>query len=153
MAPWWNSWWWNLPTRLYPISSRPPLPEKRRGVILYVKSNLLPQRVLLPPTTPSSLYVSLFACELLFNTELSIIALVYCSPNTPPPDNRSLICTLETIISRRPDCVVLGDFNRPKVNWVSNAAPPNTVNSQLLEFCSDSLLHQRVLTLKRFPLS
>ncbi len=114
--------------------------QKRGGVILYVKSNLLPQRVLHPPTTPSSLYVSLIACELLFNTEPSIIALVYRSPNTPPPDNISLICTLETIISRRPDRVVLGDFNRPKVNWVSNAASPNTVNSQLLDFCSDSLL-------------
>ncbi len=31
MAAWWNSWWWNLPTRLHTISSRPPFPEKRRG--------------------------------------------------------------------------------------------------------------------------
>ncbi len=104
-----------------------PSHQNRGGVILYVKSNLLPQSVLLPPTTPSSLCVSLIACELLFNTEPSIIALVYRSPNTPPHDNISLICTLETIISRRPDCVVLGDFNRLKVNWASNTAPPNTV--------------------------
>ncbi len=32
-----------------------PSHKKEGGVILYVKSNLLPQRVLLPPTTPSSL--------------------------------------------------------------------------------------------------
>ncbi len=36
-----------------------PFQKKGGDVILYVKSNLLPQRVLLPPTTPSSLYVSL----------------------------------------------------------------------------------------------
>ncbi len=90
--------------------------KKGRGVILYVKSNLLPQLVLLPPTTHSSLYVSLIVCELLFNTEPSTIAVVYRSPSTPPPDNISLICTLDTIISRRSDCIVLGDFNCPKVN-------------------------------------
>ncbi len=58
------------------------LPIKKGGVILYVTSNLLPQRVLLPSATPSSLYV--IVCELLFNIEPSIIALVYRSPNTPP---------------------------------------------------------------------
>ncbi len=34
----------------------------------------------------------------------------------------------------------------PRVNWASNAAPPNTVDFQLLNICSDSLLHQRVLS-------
>ncbi len=111
-----------------------------------VKSNLLPQIGLLPPTTPSSLYASLIVCDLLFNTEPSTIAVVYRSPSTPPPDNISLICTLDAIISRRSDCIVLGDFNCPKVNWSSNTAPPNTVDSQLLNFCPDSLLYQCVLT-------
>ncbi len=61
--------------------------KKGGGVIFYVKSNLLPKRVLLPlPTTTSSLYVSLIVCDLLFNTEPSTIALVYRSPSTPPPD-------------------------------------------------------------------
>ncbi len=72
--------------------------KKGGGVILYVTSNLLPQRVLLPFTTPSSLYVSVIVCELLFNTEPSIIALVYRSPSTPPPDDISLICTLDTLV-------------------------------------------------------
>ncbi len=59
------------------------LPRKKGvDVILYVKSNLLPQRGLLPPTTPSSLYVSLIVCDLLFNTEPSTIAVVYRSPST-----------------------------------------------------------------------
>ncbi len=51
-----------------------PSQKKGGGVILYVESNLLPQRVVLPPTTPSSLYVSLIVCDLLFNTEPSTIA-------------------------------------------------------------------------------
>ncbi len=103
--------------------------KKGGGVIIYVKSNLLPQHVRLPPPTPTSLYVSLIVCELLFNTEPSIITPVYRSANTPPPEYIFLICKLETIISRRPDCVVLGDFNCPNVNWVSNTTPPNTVDS------------------------
>ncbi len=89
-------------------------------------------------------------CELLLNTEPSTIALIYRSPGTPPPDNISLICTLDTIISRRSDFIVLGDFNCPKVNWASTSAPPNTSDSKLLKFCSDSLLHQCVLTPTRF---
>ncbi len=56
------------------------LPRKNEGrVILYVKSNLLPKRVLLSTTIPSSLYVSLMVCELLFNAEPSTTALVYLS--------------------------------------------------------------------------
>ncbi len=90
-----------------PFFVKTVLPRKKGGeVILYVKSNLLPQRVLLPPTTPSSLYVSLIVCDLFFNTEPSTIAVVYRSPRAPPPDNISLICTLDTIISHRSDCVV-----------------------------------------------
>ncbi len=91
-----------------------------------------------------------FVCDLLFNTEPSTIAVVYRSPSIPPPDNISLICTLDTIISRRSDCILLGDFNCPKVNWASNAAPPNKVDSQLLNFYSVSLLHQCVLNPTRF---
>ncbi len=134
-----------------PYFAKTALPRKKgEGVILCVKSNLLPQRVLLPPTTPSSPYVSLIVCEQLLNTEPLTIAIVYRSPSTPPPENISLICTLDTIISCQSDCIVLGDFNCLKVNRVSNTAQPNTVDSQLLNFCSDSLLHQRVLTPTRF---
>ncbi len=106
--------------------------------------------MLLPSTTPSSLYVSLIVCELLFNIEPPIVVLVYRNPNTPPPDNISLICTLKAINSCRYDYVVLGDFNCPKVNWVSNTAPPKTVDSKLLNFCPDSLLHQCSITPTRF---
>ncbi len=55
-----------------PYLVKTALPKKRGVVILYVISNLLPQRVLLPPTTPSSLYVSLIVCDLLFNTTLQL---------------------------------------------------------------------------------
>ncbi len=105
---------------------------------------------MLPPITPSSLYSSLIVCELLFNYRPSVIALVYSSPNSPPPDNISPVYTLETIISHRSDCVVLGGFNCPKVNWVSNTAPPKAVDSQLLNFCSDSFFRQCVFTPTRF---
>ncbi len=106
---------------------------------------------MLPPsTTPSSLYVSLIVCELLFNIVPSIIVLVYRSPNTPSLGNIYLICTPEAINSCRSNCAVLGDFNCPKFNWVSNTAPPKTVDSQLLSFCSDSLLRQCILTPTRF---
>ncbi len=78
-----------------PYFVKTALPRKKgRGVILYVKSNLLPQRVLLPLTTPSSLYASLIVSELLFNIEPSIIALVYRRPNTPPPDTYPLFVHL-----------------------------------------------------------
>ncbi len=41
---------------------------------------------------------------------------------------------------------MLGDLNCPKVSWTSKTAPPNAGDSQLLNFCSDSLLHQCALT-------
>ncbi len=85
-----------------------------------------------------------------YNIEPSIIVLVYRSPNTPSLDNIYLICTPKAINSCRSNCAVLGGFNCPKLNWVSNTAPPKTVDSQLLNFCSDSLLHQCILTPTRF---
>ncbi len=48
--------------------------------------------------------------------------------------------------SHRSDCHVLGGFNCPNVNWVTNTALPNTADSQLLHFTSDSSLHQCVPT-------
>ncbi len=59
-------------------------------------------------------------------------------------DNISLTCKFDIITPCRSDCVVLGDFNCAKANWVSNTARPNTVYSQLLNFCSDSLLHHQI---------
>ncbi len=69
-----------IASRLHPFSPRPPFPQKGRGVILNVKSHLLPQRVMLLLITPSWLYVSLTGCELLFNSEPSIIALYIMAP-------------------------------------------------------------------------
>ncbi len=107
-----------------PFFVKAALPIKKGDVILYVKSNLLPQRLLLTPTTRSSLNVILILCELLFTTEPSNMALVYCIPNAPPPDNISLICTLKTIISRRSYRVVFGDFNHPKIGF---QIPPHQI--------------------------
>ncbi len=54
-------------------------------------------------------------CELLFNSEPSVIALVYRNANTSPSDNISFICTLKTIISLCSDCVILCDSTAPKL--------------------------------------
>ncbi len=97
-------------------------PSHKKGWVLSLTLN--PISYLSACCSSPPLYVSLIVCELLINTEPSIIALVYRSPNIPPPDNISLIFTIVTIVSHRSDCVVLGHFNCPKVNWVSNAAPP-----------------------------
>ncbi len=91
--------------------------------------------------TQSLLCVSLIFREHLFNSEPSVIALKCCNPNIPQPDNASLICTLETIISHHFNCLVLGGF----INWAAH-----TVGFQLLNISSDSLLHQCVLTPARF---
>ncbi len=54
------------------------------GVALYVKSNLQPQLITPPVPTPSLLFVNLIACELLNNTDPTVLVLAYRSPNTPP---------------------------------------------------------------------
>ncbi len=109
-----------------PFFVKTALRIKMEGVLF---SYLLPQRVLIPPVTPSSLSGGLIVYELLGNTAPSIIAFVNRSPNTILPDNISLTCTLEICIIHLSDCVISEDFNCLKVNWVSNTAPPNTVDS------------------------
>ncbi len=67
-----------------------PIKKRAADVALYAKYNLQFQTVLLPPTAPSSLYVSLIVSEPLFNTKPSIIALVKRSPNIPPPPRQHM---------------------------------------------------------------
>ncbi len=71
------------------------------GIIVYFKPHLILQRVMLPPTNPSSFHVHFTVYELLFNPEPSLVALIYRCPNTSPPDNTPYTGTLETIISHR----------------------------------------------------
>ncbi len=94
------------------------------GVILYVKSRLQPQRVMLPPIVPSSHYVSLVVCNELF-CDPSAMAPVNRSLNIPRTDNMSLISTLETVFCNRSELFV----NCHKVNLVAIITPLNTVDS------------------------
>ncbi len=58
-----------------------PARKRGGGVALYVKSNLRPQLITPPAPTPSRLFINLIACELLNNTDPTVLVLAYRSPN------------------------------------------------------------------------
>ncbi len=74
--------------------------SKRGGVALYVKSNLRPQ-LMTPhlPTSPPPRFVNLIVCDLLNNTDPAVLILAYRSPNTPPNDTTTFLCTLLVLAS------------------------------------------------------
>ncbi len=76
-----------------------PSSKRGGGVALYVKSNLRPQFITPPIPTSSPLFVNFIACELLNNTDPTVLVLAYRSPNTPPNDTITFLCTLLVLAS------------------------------------------------------
>ncbi len=108
----------------YALFRHDRLSSKRGGgVALYVKSNLRPQLITPTVPTPSPLFVNLIACELLKNTDPTVLVLAYRSPNTPPTDTTTFLCSLTKLVTHRPDCLLFGDFNCPKTDWPAYSAP------------------------------
>ncbi len=71
-------------------------------------------------------------------------------PTRPPPILTKFLCSLTKLVTHCPDCLLFGDFNCPKIDWQAYSAPPNTADSQLLDFATESLLHQCVHAPTRF---
>ncbi len=103
-----------------------------------------------PLLTPSPLFVNLITCELLNNSEPTVLVFAYRSPNTPPIDTRTLLCTFTKLFTHRIDCLLFGDFNYPKIDWATYSSPPNSADSLVLGFATESLLYQCVHAPTRF---
>ncbi len=69
-------------------------------------------------------FVNLIAFELLNNIDPTVLVLAYRSPNTPPTDTTTFLCTLTKLVKLRLDCLLCGDFNCPKIDWPEYSPPP-----------------------------
>ncbi len=89
-----------------------------------MKSNLLPQLITPPIPTPSPLFVNIIACELLNNTGPTVLVLAYRSPNTPPTDTTTFLCTLTKLVAHRPTAFSLVILIVPKLTGQHIRPPP-----------------------------
>ncbi len=115
-----------------------------------MKSKLRPQLMTQLLPTLSTLFVNPNACENLDNSEATVLVLTHRSPTTPPTNTTTLLCTLTKLITHRSDCLLFGNFNCPKIDWTIYSPSPNTVDAPLLDFATESLLHQCVHAPTRF---
>ena len=127
--------------------------RKGGGVLLYVKEDLIPEELIREEYHASNSF-DIVGCRIpLQNNSLNIMAL-YRSPTTSEEDNELLLKNIESIAERNEDCIVLGDFNAPSVNWNAMSCPSqNTFDAKLLNVIEDSFLFQCVTENTRFRTS
>ena len=70
------------------------------------------------------------------NTTHIKLVLVYPNPRTTAADDDVFYATLEKILLTQHECVIMGDFNLPHIDW-SLKRPTPASGSKLLQFIAD----------------
>ena len=114
---------------------------RRGGTVLYVSSSI-PHRPI--PVSPACLNLSLIeviASELLLPSGRLLIIAVYRNPRAPLNESSVLLQEIWRLRQISPDCLLVGDFNCPNVNWDSGVAP-RSFGLDLLRLADACLLRQ-----------
>ena len=71
------------------------------------------------------------------------LVLVYRNTTITAADDDAFYATLEKILLTQHECVIMGDFNLPHIDW-SLEQPTPAPGSKLLQFIADNGLSQHV---------
>ncbi len=116
------------------------------GVIGHISSSLDPS---LPADAESTDGLEAIYCDI--HQHCLPILVIYRSPSAWLDDDSHLFKALKFVSTQRDDCLIVGDFNCPNVDW-DNYIPcsENSFEVALLDTVDDLLLHQHVLSPTRF---
>ncbi len=123
----------------------------RGGVLLYIAAALNPAISILPTDAQSTDGFGTICCELNYNRSALPVLVVYRSPTASATDDSSLFKALEYAAGLREECLILGDFNGPNVDW-DNYLPDfeNSFEAGLIDVADDLFLHQHIMSPIRF---
>ena len=134
------------------ISYRCDRHHKRRGggVLIYAHNSLRTESLPIEITNPP-LGFEIIACKWnLAGQDFSLI-LVYRSPSCSSTDDHLLLDSIKPHISGSHECIILGDFNAPSIDWEAMWYPSvNSFQSELVKFAEENFLFQMVTDPTRF---
>ena len=120
------------------------------GVLLYVSSALPFALVPLSPSCTHLSTIDMIACVITLPSGPLVVITVYRSPTALPHESDALLQECTRLSQLAPDCLLLGDFNCPGVDWVTGIAPVHSFGATLLSMADDCLLHQVVSSPTRY---
>jgi endonuclease/exonuclease/phosphatase family metal-dependent hydrolase len=122
--------------------------HRKRGVVLYVAGRLHSAR---HNTMSESAYEESVWCTIVTpDHRTTLIGCIYHSPNSNEDNFNRLLETLDKGCKSEADNVlVMGDFNRPKIDWCNwNARQENDV--RLLDTLQDNFMYQMIVQPTRY---
>ncbi len=76
---------------------------------------------------------------------------VYRSPCSTESDDDIVLRVLRTVARLHGECLILGDFNDPHVNWLTRSCSmANSFSNKLLTAADEEFLHQAVMSPTRY---
>ncbi len=106
--------------RLGPPGTNPPTSP---GPVTFVVSDQAARNLL----RKSRMFANVFACELVNNSEPTVLVVAYRRPNTPPTDTTTLLRTLTKLFTHRSEYLLFGGFNYPKIDWTTYSRPKKQI--------------------------
>ncbi len=80
-----------------------------------------------------------------------LFLLVYRSPCSTESDDNIVLRVLRTVVRLHGECLILGDFNAPHVNWLTRSySMVNSFSNKLLTAADEEFLHQAVTSPTRY---
>ncbi len=118
------------------------------GISEFVKSALNSMYRALPAEAQLSLGFGVIICEQLTNQSTLPAFAADRSPNASIDDHDRLFTAMNFVYKHRGECLIIGDFNAPDMDWESLVSFfPNSFEAKLIDVVDDLILHQQhVLT-------
>ncbi len=129
----------------YNISRRDRQSDRRRGgVALYFKTEL---STLIFPW----LQYWFLLCRISYPYQLLTVLGAYRSPTSPEADDEQIIHAARLVANQTRNCLILGDFNAPHLNWQTGSCSlSNGFPMTLFEIAKDEFLFQAIRSPTRF---
>ncbi len=116
--------------------------NRRGGVAVYFSTEIPHCFIPLRQECLDLSTIEVVACELSLPSGRLMIASVYRNPAAPAHESSVLLHELWRLRQLSPDCLLIGDFNCPKVNWETGDAPRGSFGQDLARLADACLLHQ-----------
>lgn len=115
------------------------------GVALIIHERLKPQPLNLEEVASNSSMFDAVACKIKHqNHGLNLLG-IYRSPNCFPLEDDIILRTVKSFSSLKEDCLIMGDFNAPSINWnLNSSSRPNSFDDKLVSTIDDCFLNQMV---------
>lgn len=120
-------------------------PNMRGGACIYVREGLEYYAVQPPIKMQESVWIVIKTREHINR----IYACIYRSPNSIDENNDNLISNIEWAKANYSECILVGDFNLPKINW-ENELASNDYCKKFLECLQDNGYEQIISEPTRF---